>query len=245
MKTRLKAIIVDDELASRSRLSILLNAYPEVLLVGYAGSVAEASALLKRVEADVVFLDMEMPGGFGFGLRPWLGRQTRTVVVTAYPDFALKAFEYGAVDYLIKPVDPDRLAIAMERIIELENRQMSRDSERIELNSADGETLLVPIETILWIEAQQNYSLLHLEREVSPRVFRRTMASWESLLPPNKFAKIGRSEIIHLARVESIRFGMRTETQVRFIGAEKIMLLGRASAMRLRSAMSEGNWLST
>jgi two-component system LytT family response regulator len=242
MRSPLTAIIVDDELASRSRLRSLLSAHPEILVVGEAGSVFEARALLKDLGPEWVFLDMEMPGGTGFELWPWLVKKVRVIMVTAYPDYALRAFEYGAVDYLIKPVDPDRLSIAIERLLERQTGQLGNDSEKIELTHADGGIALISIGDILWIETQQNYTLLHLVHEVKPHLIRRTLLSWEALLPSDQFVKLGRSQIIQLARIKSIRFSSRGETQVRFVGTEKHLLLGRASAIRLKAAIKDEKW---
>ena len=99
MNSPLKTLIVDDEPAARQRLRVLLQAHPELEVVAEVGSVAEAAAFLLDQTPGLVLLDMEMPGGSGLGLELHLGKATRTVFVTAYPDYALKAFQFGAVDF--------------------------------------------------------------------------------------------------------------------------------------------------
>ena len=110
MNATLKTLIVDDEPLARELLASMLAAHPEVEVIGMAGSVAEARAFLERETPDVLFLDIEMPGARGLDLRGDLLPGTSTIFVTAFADYALEAFDFGARGYLLKPVDPSRLA---------------------------------------------------------------------------------------------------------------------------------------
>ena len=237
MNSPLKTLIVDDEPAARQRLRVLLIAHPEIEVVGEVGSVAEASAFVEEQAPQLVFLDMEMPGGSGLGLERHLNKATRTVFVTAYPDYALKAFQFGAVDYLLKPVDPDRLAITIERLLGGVPDIVPPGPSIIDCMGISGQIERIPLDDILWIESFQNYTRVYLANAVKPSLCRQTMAAWEALLPADLFVRTGRTEIIHSARIRAVRWNSRAETSVSFNSSTWLLQLGRASALRLKASM--------
>lgn len=237
MNSPLKTLIVDDEPAARQRLRVLLTAHPEIEVVGEVGSVAEASAFVEEQAPQLVFLDMEMPGGSGLGLERHLNKATRTVFVTAYPDYALKAFQFGAVDYLLKPVDPDRLAITIERLLGGVPDIVPPGPSIIDCMGISGQIERIPLDDILWIESFQNYTRVYLANAVKPSLCRQTMAAWEALLPADLFVRTGRTEIIHSARIRAVRWNSRAETSVSFNSSTWLLQLGRASALRLKASM--------
>jgi two-component system LytT family response regulator len=237
MNSLLKTLIVDDEPAARQRLRVLLTAHPEIEVVGEVGSVAEASAFVEVQAPQLVFLDMEMPGGSGLGLEQHLNKATRTVFVTAYPDYALKAFHFGAVDYLLKPVDPDRLAFSIERLLGGVPDIVPPGPTILDCMGISGLIERIPIDEILWIESFQNYTRVYLANEENPSLCRQTMAAWEALLPGALFVRTGRKEIIHSARIRAVRWKSRIETLVSFRSSTCSLQLGRASAMRLKASM--------
>jgi len=237
MNSPLKTLIVDDEPAARQRLRVLLIAHPEIEVVGEVGSVAEASAFVQEQAPQLVFLDMEMPGGSGLGLERHLSKATRTVFVTAYPDYALKAFQFGAVDYLLKPVDPDRLAIAIERLLGGGPDIVPPGPAILHCMGISGLIERIPLDEILWIESFQNYTRAYLANAEKPSLCRQTMAAWEALLPADLFVRTGRKEIIHSARIRAVRWKSRIETLVSFHSSTWSLQLGRTSAMRLKASM--------
>ena len=235
----LKALIVDDEPDIRQGLRAMLCAHPEIEVIGEAGSVADAMVSLQAQKPDVVFLDMEMPGGSGLRLEHSLEKTTRTVFVTAYPDFALKAFQFGAVDYLLKPVNPDRLAITIERLLDSAPDIVSPSRTTIDCIGISGQFERMQISEILWIESYQNYTRVYLAQGEKPSLCRHTMAAWEGMLPADLFVRAGRSEIIHLSRIRAVRWKSRDVTMVSFEGSESLLQLGRTSALRLKSIMKD------
>ena len=237
MNSPLKTLIVDDEPAARQRLRVLLIAHPEIEVVGEVGSVAEASAFVQEQAPQLVFLDMEMPGGSGLGLERHLSKATRTVFVTAYPDYALKAFQFGAVDYLLKPVDPDRLAIAIERLLGGVPDLVPPGPTILDCTGISGLIERIPIDEILWIESFQNYTRAYLANAEKPSLCRQTMAAWAALLPADLFVRTGRKEIIHSSRIRAVRWKSRIKTLVSFHSSTCSLQLGRASAMRLKASM--------
>lgn len=239
MNSLLSALIVDDEPDVRQGLRDLLRAHPELQVIGEAGSVTDALVCMQREKPDVVFLDMEMPGGSGLELAGAMEKASRTVFVTAYPDYALKAFHLGAVDYLLKPVDPDRLAITVERLLELVPGIVSPQSPTVDCIGISGQIEKIRISEILWIEAYQNYTEIHLAQAKKSSLCRRTMAAWEEMLPADLYARVGRSEIIHLARIQAVRWTSRDVTMVSFEGSDSLLQLGRTSALRLKSIVRD------
>jgi two-component system LytT family response regulator len=182
---------------------------------------------------------MEMPGGSGLELERSLGRATRTVFVTAYPDYALKAFQFGAVDYLLKPVDPDRLALTIERLRGGVPDVVAPVSPVLDCMGISGQIERIRISEILWIEAFQNYTRVYLAQAQKPALCRHTMSIWDGLLPTNVFVRLGRSEIIQLARVRALRWTSRDVNTVSFEGSDSSLPLGRTSALRLKVMLKD------
>lgn len=125
----MKAVIVDDERLARSELRRLLAAHPEIEVAGEAGNADDAVAVIERVEPDLLFLDVEMPGGSGFDLLERLDAVPIVIFTTAYDEFALRAFDVSALDYLVKPIDPARLARAVSRIAAPRATRHARDRQ--------------------------------------------------------------------------------------------------------------------
>src|SRR5690554_8229345 len=112
----MKVLIVDDEPLARRELRRLLDAFPRIQVVGEAGNIDEARESIERLAPEIVFLDIQMPGGSGFDLLAQLDRVPRVVFTTAYDQYAVKAFDVNALDYLLKPIEPERLATAIRKI---------------------------------------------------------------------------------------------------------------------------------
>ena len=243
------ALLVDDEPAARRRLGELLAVHPRIEVIGMVESVEEARIFLAARIPDIVFLDVEMPRGSGLGLLESLPDSVGVCFVTAYPEYAVDAFDFGAVHYLLKPVDPLRLEkaitrllkddasgpgpeAAIEAVIEAEN-----DSKVSIVASQTGEKMVFQLHDILWIEAMGNYSQVCTGIGRVPLVFRRSLAQWEALLPAGKFVRIGRSQLVHLGRIALVRWKSRDETSLFFEGSEQRLLIGRHAAIRLRELL--------
>lgn len=243
------ALLVDDEPAARRRLAELLAAYPQIEVIGMVESVEEARIFIAVRIPDIVFLDVEMPRGSGLSLLEWLPESVRVCFVTAYPQYAVDAFDFGAVHYLLKPVDPLRLdraitrllkddasgpgpEAAIEVVIEAEN-----DSKVSVVASQTGEKVVFQLHDILWIEAMGNYSQVCTGDGQIPLVFRRSLGQWEALLPVGKFVRIGRSQLVQLGRIALVRWKSRDETALFFEGSEQRLAIGRHAAIRLRELL--------
>lgn len=195
----IRALIVDDEPLARTRMRALLSAQPDVQVVGEAGDLAGARAALADAPVDVVFLDIQLPGGSGFDLIPALPQGARVVFVTAFGDYALRAFEVMAVDYLTKPVAPDRLAQTLDRL-RATAPTPAAGLERISVPLGKERRWLAPPE-IFYVRAAGDYSELILRDEQLLTELR--LRDWEDRLPPALFVRIHRSTLVGLHRVRA------------------------------------------
>jgi two-component system LytT family response regulator len=207
----MNALIVDDELPARAALRGLIARHPGVTLVGEADSVERGRELLQRNDYDLVFLDVQLRGGSGFELLPLVRPEARIVFVTAFDQHAVRAFEVNALDYLLKPVSPDRFAAALRRAEAGSSGDTAPTAEPaspaashyvahdlVHLKLGNGATRFVHLEDIAAIEADGNYSAVQLAD--GARYFvRRTMKAWEDVLPASHFIRVHRSAVINLA----------------------------------------------
>jgi len=214
-RTKLRALVVDDEPLARTNLTVLLNPDPQIEIVGECGSGMEALAEIRGKRPDLVFLDVEMPECDGFDVMERLGGEMPPAVifVTAYDQYALRAFEAGALDYLLKPFDNLRferaLCRAKERISQ--SRVSPPRPERLVVKSA-GQVLFLKPEEIDWIEAADYYACLHVGAR--SHLLRRSMAELEQDLDPKVFCRIHRSAIVNLERVKGLELGGDGEHEV-------------------------------
>lgn len=203
----LRVLVVDDEPMARARLLRMLGAEHGVQILGECSSGEEAAAALASLKPDVVFLDIQMPGMDGFGTLHRASAEWRphVVFVTAFAEHAVDAFEYGAVDYLLKPYSRERLRLSLERARAGRRRVGSGANASFpeRLPVPVGHRLrMVPVESIDCVVAQLNYVELHVGGERLS--LRATMSAMESQLDPKHFARIHRSRIVRIAAVTEI-----------------------------------------
>jgi len=246
------ALLVDDEPSSSQRLADLLSAHGEIEVVGAARSVAQASKLLVQHVPDILFLDVELPGGSGLKLLPELTARTHVCFITAHPQYAVTAFEVGAVDYLLKPIDRMRLGLAVERLLRairvtqwLPANGVGEDPAAFAAWGRGGESTfavtfrggkkaILRRDDILWIEGLGKYSRVCLAGERKPATVRRSLAEWAAALPADLFPRIGRSQIIRPAKLSLVTWKSREETVLAFNGSTEVLTIGRAAAAKLR-----------
>jgi len=215
----IRTLIIDDVELARERLKRCLASEPEVEIVGECEDGAKALESIRALAPDLLFLDVQMPELDGFGVLSALTRERQPAVifVTAYDEYAIKAFEVNALDYLLKPVDCERLGRAIERAranlaqpFDLERRFRamlddikggSKFLKRLTIKLA-GRTLLLPVDEIDWIETYGNYLKVHAGRE--SHLLRGTMQSLETKLDPEKFVRVHRSIIVNVGKVKEI-----------------------------------------
>ncbi|MBS1875944.1 MAG: response regulator transcription factor [Acidobacteria bacterium] len=221
----IRTLIVDDERLGRERLRQMLATEPDIILQGECRNGTEALEQLRARSADLVFLDVQMPELDGFRLMEVAPPECLPLVVfvTAYDEYALRAFEVGAVDYLLKPFDQARFTKTLERVrtrIGAADRpdlsaafETVRRSRTSRLAVREGSRLtVVKTEAIDWVEAADNYVCLHCGP--STHVLRETLHSIEALLDGNTFVRIHRSIIVNLDRVKELQPWFRGDYRV-------------------------------
>lgn len=201
----IRALLVDDEAPARSELRYLLSAHPEVEVVGEAASAPEALALAEAVRYDVVFLDVEMPGMTGLeAVRLVRDRAERPelVFVTAHEQYAVGAFAVEAFDYLLKPVDPARLAQTVERLVSRRPPPEPPPVEKIPVVSA-GKTVLLDHDAVHYVQADGDYSRVHTyDRSY---LCTQSLRELELRLPGSRFVRVHRSHLVNLQHVAAVR----------------------------------------
>ena len=222
---KIRAIVVDDEPLARSNLMVLLRRDSEMEIVGECGAGGEALREIRSAKPELVFLDVEMPEYDGFDVLEMLGGDLppAVVFVTAYDKYALRAFEAGALDYLLKPFDNARFERVLERAKQriAEGRSAPRSKELLAVKSA-GQVVFLKISEIDWIEAADYYSCLHVGAK--SHLLRRSLAELEQELDQSLFCRIHRSAIVKLDRVRGLKLNENGEYDV---------LLNTGSSLRL------------
>ncbi len=204
-----RALLIEDETTARADLRTKLVAHPHVHILAEAATVRRARVLLARPDYDVVFLDIQLVGGSGFDLVPDVRPGARIVFVTAYDRYALRAFEINALDYLLKPVAPARLAEALLRLaaaptvgeptVELPSDRALQPDDKLFLRSGLG-ARFTPVADISLVTACDNYSEVRLVD--GTKVFlRKSLKAWEDTLPKTHFMRVHRTQIVNLARI--------------------------------------------
>ncbi len=246
----IRALVVDDELISRELLCRLLRSETDIELAGTATRGNEAVEAIHRLQPDLVFLDVQMPELDGFGVVNEIQGTHMPVIifVTANDDFALKAFEVHALDYLVKPCSRDRFRVALRRARDQIQRDRTRElharlsalldrvqaipptAERVAVKS-DGRIIFIRVADIDWIEAADNYVQLHVgDRTLLQR---ETMAAIETKLAPDRFLRINRSAIVNIERIRELEPTFHGEyTVVLRDGTRLTLTRGHRQALR-------------
>jgi two-component system LytT family response regulator len=220
--TKIRTLVVDDEPMARERILSLLTQENDVEVIGECGDGVQAVSVIQQHSPDLVFLDVQMPGCDGFGVIQHIGadRMPTVVFVTAYDEYALKAFEVHALDYLLKPFGKDRFQETLKHAREhLERRRagdlgrrllalvhdLKPEPQRLDrlVVKSGGRVFFLRTDEIDWIEAAGNYVRLHLGEE--SHLFRETMNGMESRLDGRRFARIHRSRIVNTERIKELQ----------------------------------------
>jgi len=200
--SRVVALIVDDEPLARTRLKRLLHGRPDVEVVGSAANADEALEKITELAPDLIFLDIQMPGLDGFDVLRQIGGSGRPYVIftTAHAQYALRAFEVHALDYLLKPFDEERLMSALDRALPM--IRGSEWTERFLVRSA-GRIMFLRADEIAWIAAADNYVYLHVNG--GSHLVRDSLKAMEKKLDPERFVRVHRSAIVNLASIAELK----------------------------------------
>lgn len=235
---RYKTIIVDDERLARKEMRRLLDEFEEITVAGEAENLSEAVGLIRREKPDVVFLDIQLAGENGFELLEKIERSFKLIFVTAFDAYAIRAFEVNALDYLLKPVNPARLAKAIERLGEEESpgvdplRPLEFD-DRIFLELGE-RSVFLKVCDIRYINAAGDYSEIYT---VDKKKFlaEKPLREWETRLPEKFFLRIHRGTIVNLEEIEEIETWFNRTFQVRLKNTTETLAVSRRYAVKLKN----------
>ncbi len=224
MKTTLKAIIVEDSRLARKELQLLLKEHQHIKVIGEAENVDDAFEMINTSFPDLLFLDINMPEKDGFELLEMLDEIPRVIFTTAYDEYAIKSFEYNAFDYLLKPINKDRLQKTIDRIEIEENIEKSPQKQFTPTSQVflkDGEDCwMVAIQDITLFEIVGNYTRVYF-KDKKPLIYK-SLNKIENRLPANSFFRVNRQQIVNLNHITNVtpwfngklKFTMKNNTEV-------------------------------
>jgi two-component system, LytTR family, response regulator len=233
-------VIIDDEELARQDLAILLKDFPVIEIVGEADHAVAAKLLIEKTDPDLIFLDIQMPDQSGFELLKNIHTDAGIIFVTAYDDYAIRAFEVNAQDYLLKPVNKERLALAIEHLTLDEEPEIGEyrkfdysDNLFIQM---DNTYHLIKISSLIKVIAAGNYTEICAHGGVSGLVSK-TMYEWEARLPEKKFARIHRNAIVNLDFIERMEEWFNYSYKVYLKGVEQPLVMSRRYAIQMKEKL--------
>lgn len=240
----MKALIVDDERIARQELRRLLAEHPEIEIAGEARNGEEALAAIAQLAPELVFLDIQMPGMTGFELLDRMEDVPHIIFTTAYDEYAVKAFEVNALDYLMKPIATDRLAGALRKLRTMATAAIAAQTATKPLERVfvrDGERCwIVRVDEIYLLESEGNYTRLYFGRTTAETVrpmIPRSLSALEQRLDPSVFFRAGRKHIVNLKWIDRVANGVADNLVVTLKTGQEIEMSRRQSA-RLKDALS-------
>ncbi len=236
----MKAIIIDDERLARQELKNLLAAHKEIEVVAECANAEEAKEKIASISPDVIFLDIQMPGKTGLELLEEISALPEVVFVTAYDEYAIRAFEINALDYLLKPVQPQRLAETVKKLLNKEGAERKENdsplNEDDQVFVKDGEKCwFVSLKNIRLFESEGNYVRVYFDN-YRPLILR-SLNSLETRLSEKSFFRASRKHIINLKWVDNIETWFNGGLMVKLKGGQEVEI-SRRQAVKLKDIMS-------
>jgi two-component system, LytTR family, response regulator len=241
IKKIIRAIIVDDERLARKELTLLLSKFSEIEIIGEAGDVSSAKKLISNLNPDVIFLDIQMPGESGFDLVNEIPSEAQIIFVTAFDEYAIRAFEINALDYLLKPVNPLRLKDAITRLMSAKNisegkLRKLKPEDRL-LIVVNKKLQFIKVETIIYIASDGDYTEIKVNNNVKG-ITHKPIKEWEFRLPESMFVRIHRSTIINLEYINKFEEWFQNSYRVYLKNIEKPFEVSRRYAAKLKAKFS-------
>ncbi|MCB0494892.1 MAG: response regulator [Cyclobacteriaceae bacterium] len=236
----MKALVIDDERLARKELIKLLDEFATMNVVGEAANADEAIELIEKYNPDLLFLDIQMPGKTGFELLEMLDNVPRVIFTTAYDEYALKAFEVNALDYLLKPIDPNRLKESIDKLEKLESKPETTEPRKLGLKDQvfvkDGDRCwFVKLENVRYFESDGNYIKVFFDN-VRPMIHK-SLNALDEKLSDRDFFRASRKHIINLSWVEDIETWFNGGLMVKLKGGDKLEV-SRRQAAKFKERMS-------
>jgi two-component system LytT family response regulator len=236
----MRALVIDDSRLARNELKRLLKEFETIEVIGEAGDAIEAKEMIEEKKPDLIFLDIQMPGKNGFELLEDLEEVPEVIFTTAYDEYAIKAFDYNALDYLQKPIQKDRLLGAINKVAEKKEKVSARSEDRMTENHQvfvkDGDKCwFVQLSEVRLFEVDGNYTKLYFE-DNKPMI-PRTLNYLETRLDPQTFFRANRQQIINLKWVERIEPWFSGSIKIYMKGGHDVDV-SRRQTQRFKELMS-------
>jgi len=231
MKT-FKTVIIDDERLAREEVKRALKSYPEFEIIGEASHVDEAKAIVENMKPDIIFLDIHMPGKSGFDLLEELTTVPEVVFTTAYDQYAVKAFELNALDYLVKPLRDERFSKTIEKVkAELAKKEEIKEDvlpmhRKIFIKNGE-KCHFIPLSEIHFIESLENYARLYFGDQKA--MIKRSLNLLEEKLDSTVFFRVNRSQIINTQYIKEIHPHFNNKLQITLTTGETLEVSSRQS----------------
>jgi two-component system LytT family response regulator len=240
LKKTYRTLVVDDERLARNDIISMLKEYPDIVLAGEASDMPSALKAIEQLNPDLIFLDIQMPGQSGFDLLNATDTGAKIIFVTAFDEYALRAFEVNALDYLMKPVNPKRLRSAIEKL-ELNEipdfihtRKLKYDDNLfLQVNTT---MKFIKVNSLVCINASGDYSEI-ITDDGHRGLTLKSMKEWESRLPENHFCRIHRSTIINLELITKVEKWFNNSYRLHLKGMENPLVMSRRYAVKLKEKM--------
>ncbi|SMG21022.1 two component transcriptional regulator, LytTR family [Marivirga sericea] len=238
----MKVLIIDDERLARKELSNLLAEYKDIEILGEAANADEAEEMIDKLNPDLIFLDIQMPGKTGFELLETLERTPKVIFTTAYDEYALKAFEFNALDYLLKPIEPKRLTESISKIrkeVEAQEEHQKK-SNQLTVNDQvfvkDGDNCwFVKLKDVRLFESDGNYIKVYFDK--NKPMIHKSLNALDEKLDNKHFFRVSRKHIINLEWIDEIETWFNGGLMVKLKGGDKVEV-SRRQATKFKDLMS-------
>lgn len=238
----MKVLIIDDERLARKELGNLLAEYKDIEVLGEAANADEAEEMIDKLDPDLIFLDIQMPGRTGFELLETLEKTPKVIFTTAYDEYALKAFEFNALDYLLKPIEPKRLTESINKIrkeVEAQEQQQKK-SNQLTVNDQvfvkDGDSCwFVKLKDVRLFESDGNYIKVYFDK--NKPMIHKSLNALDEKLDNKHFFRVSRKHIINLEWIDEIETWFNGGLMVKLKGGDKVEV-SRRQATKFKDLMS-------
>ncbi|WP_296619515.1 LytTR family transcriptional regulator DNA-binding domain-containing protein [Marivirga sp.] len=238
----MKVLIIDDERLARKELSNLLAEYKDIEILGEAANADEAEEMIDKLNPDMIFLDIQMPGRTGFELLETLEKTPKVIFTTAYDEYALKAFEFNALDYLLKPIEPKRLTESVNKIrkeVEAQEEKQKNGSQ-LTVNDQvfvkDGDNCwFVKLKDVRLFESDGNYIKVYFDK--NKPMIHKSLNALDEKLDNKHFFRVSRKHIINLEWIDEIETWFNGGLMVKLKGGDKVEV-SRRQATKFKDLMS-------
>ena len=238
----MKALVIDDERLARKELISLLDEHQEIEILDEAVDADDAFEKINQLNPDLIFLDIQMPGKTGFDLLEMLEKVPKVIFTTAYDEFAIKAFDFNALDYLLKPINPERLTETVNKLLVKDEKPVKTNNKDKKLGAKDqvfvkdgDRCWFVRLEDVRLFESDGNYIKVYFEK--NKPMIHKSLNALDERLDDRNFFRASRKHIINLGWVESIEPWFNGGLMVQLRGGEKIEV-SRRQAARFKDMMS-------